>query len=68
MDKYILFTCFGMVYRIGKRQYRRMLQAGAKGNAIAPEDFGAKPIGVLRANITDWMPDDYAEELVFLSE
>lgn len=48
----VLVTWYGIVYRMSKRNYKRMLEAVARGEGYNLSAFGAKNLGQ-STNITD---------------
>ena len=61
--KYI--TDFNGIYRISNRNWQRFLKATASGLEAYLEDFGAKQIGIVERDISDFTQEQAQEELNF---
>ena len=60
----IIISDFGMLYKLSKRNWKRYCEAYVKtGGGVSLYDYGAKTIGTIKHNITDWYVEHYTEEL-----
>lgn len=62
-----LVNCFGCIYRMSERNYRKFLRAGAADGSVRVDAYG-KQIGVIDFTATDAEPREYQDTLDWLSK